>query len=99
MDNTILFKILQLDSLVSFLDWTERVIIHTYINNKAEQTTPKILAAYLWIETNEWEAPQMEYKQDRLLYFFDLDSETWLTDEYYLKLFPEYKTELNKLKI
>lgn len=99
MNKTILFKILQLDSLVCFLDWTERVMIHMHINEKANITTPKILEAYHWLECNEWEPPAMRYGQDYLQYFHCPNSDTWLPVETYLKHFPEYKTELNKLKI
>lgn len=98
MNNDILFKILQLDSLIELLHWTERIRIHLYREGKIETLTQKILEAHGWIEYHNWEAPEMKYGQDCLQYFYDPDSDKWLQVEYYLKLFPEYKIELNKLK-
>jgi hypothetical protein len=98
MNNDILFKILQLDSLTGFLNWTERIRIHLYKENKIKTTTPKILAAYEWIEIASWEAPEMKYGDDCLQYFYDPDSDTWMQAEYYLKLYPEYKAAINKIK-
>ena len=57
MNKNILFKILQLDSLISCLEWTERVRIHLFINNKIESLTPKIKQVYEWILKENWEAP------------------------------------------
>jgi hypothetical protein len=100
MDNGILFKILQADSLTGFLDWKERVIIHLYREGKMEpgKLTLRIMAAYHWITETNWEAPQMKYCDDCLQYFYNQESGTWVQAENYLKIHPEYKTDLNKLK-
>lgn len=97
MEKELLKKILQLDSIIGFLNWIDRVTIHHYNGNEPE-LSPKVLAAYKWIVKENWESPQRKYGHDRVLYFYDHDSEQWLPDEYYLKLFPEYKQELTKLK-
>ncbi|MEI7486819.1 MAG: hypothetical protein WCJ72_05325 [Chryseobacterium sp.] len=97
MKKEILKKVLQLDSLTGFLDWVDRAEIHLYRDN-AKIASKRVLAAYEWIIKENWEAPQMKYGHDRVLYFYDPDSETWLPDEYYLKLYPQYKQELTKLK-
>lgn len=101
MNKDILFKILQLDSLIGFLDWTERVIIHLYREGKTDDgdLTLQIMVAYHWIQAESWEAPIMKYCDDCLQYFYDPDADTWIQVENYLKLHPEYKTDLNKLKI
>lgn len=82
MDNKILFKILVLDSIYHFLDWTERVRIHLYMSDKMKSTTPKILSACEWIEKNEWKAPNIKYGQDRLLYF-ESKKDVWTPIEEY----------------
>lgn len=97
MNNDILLKILQLDSLVRFLDWTERVRIHLYRGEKFNSTTPKILAAYEWIINENWEPPVMHYGEDRFQYFHDPELDLWIESENYLNYFPEYKPELTKL--
>lgn len=98
MNNDILLKILQLDSLVRFLDWGERIRIHLYREEKLNSTTPKILAAYEWIIRENWEPPVMHYGEDRFQYFKDHELDIWVESEYYLNYFPEYREELNKLK-
>jgi hypothetical protein len=98
MDNNILLKILQLDSLVRFLDWSERVRIHLYREGKINSTTPKIWAAYEWIIKENWNPPEMAYGVDRFLYFHDQELDLWIEAEHYLKYFPEYRQELHKLK-
>jgi len=97
IDTTILKKVLQLDSLIGFLDWKDRVKIHHFKENETE-LSKKVLAAFVWIIRENWESPETKYGHDRVLHFYDPDSETWLPDEYYLKLHPEYKTELNRLR-
>lgn len=99
MNKNILFKILQLDSLISCLEWTERVRIHLFINNKIESLTPKIKQVYEWILKENWEAPQIGYAQDRLQYFYEPHGENWHPVENYLNWFPELKDELNNLKL
>ncbi|KFF13095.1 hypothetical protein IW15_10035 [Chryseobacterium soli] len=98
MNNDILLKILQLDSLVRFLDWGERVRIHLYREGIFNSTTPKILAAYEWVINESWEPPVMHYGEDRFQYFHDPELDMWVENENYLNYFPEYKEELNKLK-
>lgn len=82
MDNKILFKILVLDSIYHFLDWTERVRIHLYMHDKTQSTTPEILTAYEWIISNDWQAPHLKYGDDRLLYF-ESKPNVWTTIEDY----------------
>lgn len=101
MDETILKKVLQLDSLLNFLQWDDRAQIHHYcfLNKKVDPiTSKKVLAAFVWIIKEKWEAPKRKYKDDRILYFYDPDSDTWLPDEDYLKLNSQYKEELTNLK-
>lgn len=95
MKKDILKKVLQLDSLIGFLDWTDRAEIHLF---KEKSNSPRIVVAYEWILKETWEAPQMKYGQDRLLYYYDPYSEKKILAEYYLKLHPQYKVELTNLK-
>ncbi|AKK74468.1 hypothetical protein OK18_19250 [Chryseobacterium gallinarum] len=97
MEKEILKKVLQLDSLIGFLSWQERVQIHLY-NDNDTITSKKVLAAFMWILKENWEPPEMNYGQDRLLYWYDPDSEIWFLDEDYLKIYQEYKEELTQLK-
>ena len=101
MENDILFKVLQLDSLIGFLNLEERITIHLYREGKkdADYITLQIMVAYHWIIKENWEAPKMKYGDDYLQYFFDPDSDKWLPTEWYLGIYPEYKTDLNKIKI
>ena len=87
MDDQILKKVLQLDSLIGFLTWQERTDIH----RKNDISSSKIKAAYEWVISEKWNAPPMKYGQDRLLYYYDPDKDTWMCDETYLKNYPQYK--------
>ena len=69
MNKDILYTVLQLDSIFGFLDWTERAYIHHYRLDKLRITTAKILEACQFIKDNHWQAPEMRYMDDRLLYF------------------------------
>ncbi len=89
MNNDILFKILQLDSLTNFLHWKDRIRIHLYMLGKIEKITPKVNDAYHWIVTYGWESPLMKYGQDYLQYFQEPDSDLWLPVEDYLDLYYE----------
>lgn len=94
MDTEILQNILKLDSLIGFLSWYDRAMIH-----KGDSIVSKrIFEAYAWICREGWEPPEMKYGQDRLLYFFHPEYDCWFVDEDYLKLYPKYKEELTKLK-
>ena len=84
MNNEILFRVLQLDSIFGLLDWSDRAYIHLWILGKNKITTPKILEAYEWIKTKDWQAPEMRYMDDRLLYFKYGDE--WLLISEYKKL-------------
>lgn len=98
MNNDILLKILQLDSLIRFLTWGERVKIHLYMENKSTSTTSRIYDAYEWIEQENWEPPVMHYGEDRFQYFHDPELDIWVETENYLNYFPQYREELNELK-
>ncbi|RQO37924.1 hypothetical protein DBR39_13630 [Chryseobacterium sp. KBW03] len=97
MDKTTLKKVLQLDSLINFLDWQERAQIH-HCNESAVIASKKVLIALEWIGKVNWESPQTKYGQDRLLYFFNSEYDCWFVDEDYLKLYPQYKNDLLKIK-
>lgn len=94
MDEAILKKVLQLDSLINFLTWQDRTEIH----HSPNITSIKVKQAYNWIISTEWSAPKMKYGQDRLLYFFHPDYDCWFVDEDYFKLFPDFKNDLIQLK-
>lgn len=94
----ILRKVLQLDSLVSVLDWRERVIVHFLMRDQIDFTTSKITSLYDWILKEKWECPERNYGQDRILYFFDVKSEKWMSTDHYLKLFKEYEPWMKQLR-
>lgn len=96
MKKEILIKILQLDSLVNILSWYERVCIHQ--NVLESSSLIKINELYEWILKENWESPETKYGQDRILYFYDVDSDTWMQENYYLKLFIEYEPWIKQLK-
>jgi len=96
MDITTLKKVLQLDSLINFLSWQDRTQIHH--SKDGDNHSQKVLAAFIWIASKNWEPPQMKYGQDRLLYFFHPEYDCWFVDEDYLKLYPQYKNDLLQLK-
>jgi hypothetical protein len=93
MKNETFKKVLQLDSLTNILSWCERIEIH---QDKVQ--SPRIFAAYNWIEHNKWEVPSRNYEHSRVLCFLDERSGKWHPDEDYLKVYPEYKEELIKIK-
>ncbi|GAA4156759.1 hypothetical protein GCM10022217_16110 [Chryseobacterium ginsenosidimutans] len=97
MEKEIKKKLLQLDSLIDFLSWYERSQIHHYKEGDVI-TSKKVLTAIEWIKKMNWESPQTKYGQDRILYFYDPDSDHWFTDENYLKIYFEYKKDLIQLK-
>lgn len=98
MDKNILRNILQLDSLVNVLSWYERIILHRLISDQKAETSDKIIELYNWIITENWQSPERNYGQDRVLYFYDVDSETWLPDDHYLKINTQYKPFIYQLK-
>ncbi|MBL7880377.1 MAG: hypothetical protein JNN23_11095 [Chryseobacterium gambrini] len=97
----ILLKILQLDSLCNFLSWYERVTVHQAIrdisNAQPVEISEKIIKVYQWIDDNGWEPPKMKYGQDLFQCFYDPDSDQWLTNDYYSKIYPEYQTFKNNI--
>jgi len=95
--NKALKKVLQLDSLINFLSWQDRTEIHQYAKG-GDITSNKIISALIWIASENWQPPEMRYEDDRLLYFYDPDSDLWLTDENYTEIYFEYKEDLQKLK-
>lgn len=94
MDKEILFKVLQLDSLLNLLHWKDRIRIHLNISGRNETTTPDIMNAFEWIVCNKWEAPAMKYGQDYLQYFYSNDFCDWIPVEEYKKI---YKHKLQSL--
>lgn len=92
----ILYSLLELDSIYGVISWEERMRIHFYIKGKLEDLTPRIEAFARWIETHQWEAPMMEYKSDRILYYFQ--NKTWREMEQYAKDFPLTTKTINELK-
>ncbi len=68
MNDKLLFAVLQLDSITKVLKLDERILIHRYLAGKSNILSTNILYWAEWIERNAWEAPEMRYGQDRLLY-------------------------------
>lgn len=91
MNKEILLKILKLDSLINCLEWEERMKIHFFINNKSAELSENIIEVYDWIKLNSWNAPMIQYGQDRLQYFYCFDSEKWHPVETFIN-----KSELNQ---
>lgn len=98
MEKEILIKVLQIDSLSNILSWYERVMIHLLISQKSDEVSERIVRLYNFIIEENWECPKRNYDHDRVLYFFDPDSDTWLPDDYYLKINTHYNKELTLIK-
>ena len=92
-----LHTLLQLDSLYRFLTWGERMIVHAQMLCKTERTTDKIERFLFFVETEKWEAPEMRYGQDRLLYFLNEDEEYYYLAEEYRKQNPELTRKILKI--
>ena len=90
MNKDILYAVLQLDSIFGFLDWTERAYIHQYRLDKADNLNIEIVKAYQFVENNNWQAPEMRYMDDRLVYFLS-DGKWYLISEY-KKHHPEIRS-------
>ena len=93
MNKDILFTVLQLDSILGFLDWTERAYIHQFRMDKLRITTAKILEACQFIKDNHWQAPEMRFMDDRLVYFLAADGKWHLISEY-----KKYHPEIQSIK-
>ena len=87
MNKDILYMVLQLDSILGFLDWTERAYIHQFRLDKLRITTPNILESHQFIKDNHGQAPEMRYMDDRLVYF--LSDGKWHLISEYKKHHPE----------
>lgn len=84
-DQITLRQALAFDSIYHSLSWEERIRIHLYINRHKVELTPNILTLLELITSTDWEAPEMKYGQDRLLYCYDEDTERWMQVEKYAK--------------
>lgn len=93
-----LLTLLSLDSIYRVLEWEERVRIHLYLKGKIKALTPNIEGWEFWLEKSQWEAPEVIYKQDRLLYYYHEDSEEWRLIERYLTDNETLTKEINQLK-
>lgn len=93
-----LLTLLSLDSIYRVLEWEERVRIHLYLKGKIKALTPNIEGWEFWLEKSRWEAPEVLYKQDRLLYYYHEDSEEWRPIEQYLIDNETLTKEINQLK-
>lgn len=93
-----LLTLLSLDSIYRVLEWEERVRIHLYLKGKFQTLTPNIEGWEFWLEKSQWEAPEVIYKQDRLLYYYHEDSEEWRLIERYLTDNEVLTKEINQLK-
>lgn len=69
MDNKILLKVLQLDSLLHRLTWYDRARVHQFMAGSAEKVSQSVYKIYLWIKKTDWQPPNVRYGQDRLLYY------------------------------
>ena len=65
----ILYQVLALDLLYSFLTPYERHLCHLNILDKSTKLTDKIGKAIKLIEDNQWKQPPCSYHQDRVLYY------------------------------
>ena len=85
-----LHTLLQLDSLYRFLTWGERMIIHAQMLEKTKRTTENIERFLFFVESEKWQAPEMRYGQDRLLYYLKEEGfQKWEQAEEYRKQNPE----------
>lgn len=94
-----LLKVLSLDSIYGLLEWEERIRIHLYIKRKLITLTPKIEELAQWVEDNNWEYPDVTFKQDRIFYYTD---QLTLNDRYlsdYPKNYPEITEAIEQLKL
>lgn len=81
MDKTILFKVLQIDSLMPFLTWDDRIKIHLFLTDKASDLSTAIINTGEWIIKYGWEPPFMYYGHDRLLYY-EADGKQFPAEDY-----------------
>lgn len=92
-----LHTLLQLDSLYRFLTWGERMIVHAQMLEKTQRTTENIERFLFFVEEEKWQAPEMRYGQDRLLYFLNEDKEYYYLAEEYRKQNPELTRKILKI--
>lgn len=100
--NKNLFKILQMDSIIEKLTWQERVILHLYIQGRADPITipftKNIYSLYDWIDITNWNAPLMKIGQDRLKYCYESRLQLWFPVEEYRDISPDIRQCLKKIE-
>lgn len=100
MDFGILHTCLQLDSIYRVFTWEERIRIHLYMMEKYESCTPKITAVYEWIESTDWQAPQMKHLKDNAPEdVFYQDNNSWRKLDKYPANHPEITEQLKNFMI
>lgn len=90
-----LLQALAFDSIYNVLTWYDRAIAHLFIISKTDIVTDRCYKLSAAIAINKIEAPEMKYKEDHMLYFYEKNSETWQSIEFY-PLWHQKTTEIIK---
>jgi len=88
-------NLLSLDGITKFLTQGERIIAIKKMLEQPMELTEKMHKALEVIDHFQWQPPETVIKQDRLLYFFNKDTEKWQPIEQYQH---PIINEANKLK-
>lgn len=97
MNNITLKKVLELDSLLGYLDWYDRASTHLYFLGKINTPTNNVLLVYDWINKNEWISPEQKYTQERLKYWLNPYTKEWEPNELFKSHYPKIDLELKNL--
>lgn len=99
MDEIRLFSVLELDSIYRVISWEERIKIHLYLRGKKVALTDKILKVECWIRQNNWEAPIINYNQDRVFRYYNEELNCWRNLEDYPRDYEELTEEIKNIKL
>lgn len=82
----VLKNVLALDSIVGFLDFTERMQIHRFINRGETDTNKlslRVRRAINSVKYHKWDAPEQKITSERTTVFYNTKAEKWQQIEKY----------------
>ncbi|MHC5353117.1 hypothetical protein ACYSNX_02840 [Myroides sp. LJL115] len=74
VEKNVVKRVLHLDSLVPFLEISDRINCHKFIMNKSQYLSHKVKEAMEFVITHQWRPPYCMYGQDRVLYYLVEDA-------------------------
>ncbi|MDV4024220.1 hypothetical protein CMT52_07705 [Elizabethkingia anophelis] len=92
-----LLQALAFDSIYGVLSWYDRAVAHMYLYNKVEKVTERAYKLTVAVAQHKLKAPEMRYKEDKILYFYEENSETWQPVESYRQWYMKTTTIIENI--